>query len=44
MSTKQLKFVSIDEAITEIKNTLFMLSELKKPNIAEIFLNQKSTH
>jgi hypothetical protein len=30
MGTKHLKFVSINEAITEIKNTLLMQSELKK--------------
>ena len=30
MGTKYLKFVSINEAITKIKNTLLMQSELKK--------------
>lgn len=40
LGTKHLKFVSITEAITEIKNTLLMLSELKKREELEPLLRQ----
>ncbi len=38
MNNKQLKFVSIPEAIKEIKNTLAMQSELKKQEEIEPLL------
>ena len=40
MGTKHLKFVSITEAITEIKNTLLMQSELKKREELKPLLRQ----
>jgi len=40
MGTKHLKFVSITEAITEIKNTLLMQSKLNKREELEPFLRQ----
>ncbi len=40
MGTKHLKFVSITKAITEIKNTLLMQSELKKREELEPLLRQ----
>ncbi|MGD8891326.1 MAG: YkgJ family cysteine cluster protein [Desulfobacterales bacterium] len=40
MGTKHLKFVAVPEAITEIKKTLLMLSELKKREELEPLLRQ----
>ena len=40
MGTKHLKFVSITEAITEVKNTLLMQSELKKREELKPLLRQ----